>query len=190
MLTILVLLLFWLAPCTESAVRIGGIETQAGYAVLQGEPLNIIESFSDLIYVIDEDRSPISSTNDSDESSDLEGITNVNNNCLNTESVPEENIINIDANGCKISSTSKDNNKEMVYPTSFEPKRICKSLHKGNFRNNNALYSLETRIHQLADKSNVPQNVLLQLIEAGHLEVHTEEGKKYPLEISLKYFRI
>ncbi|KNC31485.1 hypothetical protein FF38_07395 [Lucilia cuprina] len=129
---------------------------------------------------VHEDRSPISSTNDSDESSDLEGIPNVNNNCLNTESVPEENIINIDANGCKTSSTvNKDNNKEMVYPTSFEPKRICKSLHKGNLRNNNALYSLQTRIHQPADKSNVPQNVLLQLIEAGHLEVHTEEVHLY-----------
>ncbi|KAI8115495.1 hypothetical protein CVS40_12129 [Lucilia cuprina] len=36
-----------------SAVRIEGIETQAGYAVLQGEPLSIIESFPDLIHVID-----------------------------------------------------------------------------------------------------------------------------------------
>ncbi|XP_037807854.1 serum response factor homolog [Lucilia sericata] len=129
------------------------------------------------IFFLCEVRSPISSTNDSDESSDLEGITNVSsNNCLNTESAPEENIINIDSSDCKSTSTdNKDNKKEMFYPTTFESKRICKYLQKGNLGNKNGLHSLETRIHQPTDNSNVPQNVLLQLIEAGHLEVHTEE---------------
>lgn len=49
MWTILVLLL---AP-TESAVQISSIETQAGYAVLQGEPVDLIGGYSELIHVID-----------------------------------------------------------------------------------------------------------------------------------------
>lgn len=40
-------------PCNECAVQIRNIETQAGYAVLQGESLNLIEGFSELIHIVD-----------------------------------------------------------------------------------------------------------------------------------------
>lgn len=40
-------------PFNECAVEVRNLETQAGYVVLQGQPLNIIEGFSELIHVID-----------------------------------------------------------------------------------------------------------------------------------------
>lgn len=52
MLVILVFLVFVWTSHIESAVQIRNVETQAGYAVLQGEPLNIIAGFSELIHIV------------------------------------------------------------------------------------------------------------------------------------------
>lgn len=55
MLVILVFLVFVWTSRIESAVQIRNVETQAGYAVLQGEPLSIVAGFSELIHIINID---------------------------------------------------------------------------------------------------------------------------------------
>lgn len=61
----------------------------------------------------------------------------------------------------------------MYSPLAFETKRANTEK---DFLENRALHLSENGSYPPTDSANLPQNVLLQLIEAGQLEVHTEEG--------------
>ncbi|KAM7341627.1 serum response factor blistered isoform 2-T4 [Cochliomyia hominivorax] len=117
--------------------------------------------------IADEDskevRSPISSMNDSDESSDFDG-TGFN---LNPNS--------FDAAAAEISTDIQLNIVENVYKDK-EESFVKKQPNKDVERDVN-LNAKAPNLHEnsCVEISNVPQNVLLQLIEAGHLKVHTEE---------------
>lgn len=117
-------------------------------------------------------RSPLSSGNESDESSDIDG-NGIEKSCggNNVKRSLVNQSTDIASNNCSDILNIKKN--------SFS-KESALTNQKNNSDNNSPAKKNKsqtlTKVCSPSDLSGIPQGVLLQLIESGHLQVHTEEG--------------
>lgn len=130
-------------------------------------------------HLFQEIRSPLSSINDSDDSSDVEGMGVT----ISEERTAITEKKKID---CLMKTVGDHKKNISAEPTCEENPNI--NTIQENFTNvtsQSDLYatkmtstiSKENLIYKKSVLNNVTQDVLLQLIESGHLQVHTEEGK-------------
>ena len=121
-------------------------------------------------------RSPLSSTNESDESSDIEGSGIVKNCGGNNNKRPlVAQSTGVASNNCSgVFNIKKDSFPKDLARTNlkYSSESISSPIKK-------TIFNATDKGYPASDLSSVPQGVLLQLIESGHLQVHTEEGIKY-----------
>ena len=121
-------------------------------------------------------RSPLSSTNESDESSDVEG-SGIVKNCggNNTKRPLVAQSTGVASNNC----SGVFNIKKDSFPKDLAHTNLKFSSESNSSPMKKTILSTSDKSYPSSDLSSVPQGVLLQLIESGHLQVHTEEGIKY-----------
>ncbi|KAL9916350.1 serum response factor blistered [Glossina fuscipes fuscipes] len=126
-----------------------------------------------------DDRSPVSSGNESDDSSEFECHTatdgrigtdkssNLDNNLENKNNAD----VSIDEKKCFGQGMDQD----MVTVVGGSRQNQCTAISTAPEKKFNPNPATESMFYSASALSNVPQDVLLQLIQSGHLQVHTEE---------------
>lgn len=165
-----------------------------------------------------DDRSPISSANESDESSDIDSpgpslLKNQNQIVLDStqfKNAPPTTVSTslLTPTPSAANSQSQTSTKQQTLPeTTAKNSTISSKMADGNILKSSTQTqknmssagstmgpssSYNNVVYPAASLSSVPQEVLLQLIQSGHLQLHTEEGisidsfkQNYSLNITL-----
>uniref|UniRef100_A0A1A9UWA4 Uncharacterized protein n=1 Tax=Glossina austeni TaxID=7395 RepID=A0A1A9UWA4_GLOAU len=128
-----------------------------------------------------DDRSPVSSGNESDDSSDFEchtatdGRIGTEKSCNLDSNLENKNNadVRIDEKKCFAQGMDQD----MVTVGGGSRQNQCTTISTAPEKKFHPNPATESMFYSASALSNVPQDVLLQLIQSGHLQVHTEEGQ-------------